>query len=42
MAITKNYGYTLESLSADDEADAIGLLITFLDYNGYPIEHPKQ
>jgi Holliday junction resolvasome RuvABC endonuclease subunit len=42
IAITKNYGYTLESLSADDEADAIGLLITFLDYNGYPIEHPKQ
>lgn len=42
MAITKDYGYTLENLNADDEADAIGLLITFLDNMDYKIEHPNK
>jgi hypothetical protein len=42
MAITKDYGYTLENLNADDEADAIGLLITYLDNMDYKIEHPNK
>jgi Holliday junction resolvasome RuvABC endonuclease subunit len=40
-AITRK-GYTLEDDNADDEADAIGLLITYLETGGYHIEHPSQ
>jgi Holliday junction resolvasome RuvABC endonuclease subunit len=34
-------GYILNS-DKDDEADAIGLLITYLETGGYHIEHPSQ
>ncbi len=35
-------GYKLQHSKADDEADAIGLLITYLDNHKIPIKHPKQ
>lgn len=38
--ITK-LGYKLEKQNADDEADAIGLLITYLDNHNYIVKHPK-
>ncbi|MDR0750487.1 MAG: hypothetical protein LBF62_13090 [Tannerellaceae bacterium] len=34
-------GYGLENDRADDEADAIGLMITYLDIYRYLITHPK-
>lgn len=37
----KKLGYSLEKENADDEADAIGLLITYLDNHNYIIKHPK-
>lgn len=42
QAITNNYGYALEKPNADDEADAIGLLITYLDNKDYKVEHPNK
>lgn len=36
-----NLGYTLENDKADDEADAIGILITYLQNNNIPVKHPK-
>ena len=33
--------YQLESPNADDEADAIGVLMTYLKEKGLPITHPK-
>lgn len=41
-AITERYGYTLASSDADDEADAIGILVTFLDNKSCRITHPRQ
>ena len=38
----KYLGYTLETDSADDEADAIGILITYLDACKMPIVHPNK
>ena len=38
----KKLGYTLESDNADDEADAIGLMITYIEDNFYTINHPEQ
>lgn len=35
-------GYTLESEKADDEADAIGIMLTYLDDKNLPITHPKR
>ena len=35
-------GYTLEKPKADDEADAIGILITYLDTHDIPVTHPKK
>lgn len=35
-------GYNLESEKADDEADAIGILLTYLDAKGLPINHPDK
>lgn len=37
----KRLGYQLENDKADDEADAIGILITYLHNNGIPVKHPK-
>lgn len=37
----KFLGYQLENDKADDEADAIGILITYLHNNGIPVKHPK-
>ena len=37
----KFLGYTLENDKADDEADAIGILITYLHNNNIPVVHPK-
>ena len=37
----KNLGYTLENDKADDEADVIGILITYLQNNNIPVKHPK-
>jgi Holliday junction resolvasome RuvABC endonuclease subunit len=38
----KRLGYTLEKENADDEADAIGLLITYAEMFRIPIIHPNQ
>ena len=38
--ITK-LGYKLENQKANDEADAIGLLITYIDTHKYSLVHPK-
>jgi Holliday junction resolvasome RuvABC endonuclease subunit len=38
-AVTNCYGYTLEKPNADDEADAIGLMIAHLKINGYKVTH---
>lgn len=35
-------GYTLESEKADDEADAIGILLTYLNIHDLPINHPSK
>lgn len=35
-------GYQLETEKSDDEADAIGILITYLDNNNIPVNHPKN
>lgn len=35
-------GYTLETPNADDEADAIGIMLYYLDANNLPITHPKK
>lgn len=35
-------GYTLESDKADDEADAIGILLTYLNIHDLPINHPSK
>lgn len=40
-AVTK-LGYVLEKPNADDEADAIGLLITYLKAFKHPLTHPAQ
>lgn len=40
--ITKSYGYSLENSKADDEADAIGILIVFLEKYDLPVVHPHQ
>lgn len=37
----KKLGYSLEKDNADDEADAIGLLITYLNNHNYIVKHPK-
>lgn len=38
----KRLGYQLESDKADDEADAIGILITYLNNRNLPVIHPNQ
>ncbi|MDR0976512.1 MAG: hypothetical protein LBL78_01970 [Prevotellaceae bacterium] len=38
----QHLGYELEHDKADDEADAIGLLITYIDTKGYTIHHPAD
>lgn len=38
----KKLGYELETDSSDDEADAIGILITYLDNKHLPVIHPNQ
>ena len=40
-AVTR-LGYNLETDEADDEADAIGLLITYVDSYRYEINHPAK
>ncbi len=35
-------GYTLETPNADDEADAIGIMLYYLDAHNLPITHPKK
>jgi Holliday junction resolvasome RuvABC endonuclease subunit len=40
-AVTNRYCYTLEKPNADDEADAIGLMITCVEGNGYKMIHPN-
>ena len=35
-------GYTLEKPKADDEADAIGVMIAYLETHDFPVEHPKK
>ena len=39
-AVTK-LGYQLEKPMADDEADAIGILLTYLYSKGLPVTHPN-
>lgn len=36
----RHLGYTLETDNANDEADAIGILITYLETHNIPIVHP--
>lgn len=38
----KFLGYELENDKADDEADAIGILITYLQNNNIPVTHPNH
>ncbi len=38
----KALGYQLETEKADDEADAIGILITYLNEYNLPVTHPKN
>ena len=38
----KKLGYELETDKSDDEADAIGIMITYLDDKSLPITHPNQ
>ena len=38
----KGYGYQLEHDNTDDEADAIGILITYLDEYNIPVVHPNR
>lgn len=40
-AVTK-LGYQLEKPMADDEADAIGILLTYLYSKGLPVTHPND
>lgn len=35
-------GYNLETPTADDEADAIGIMLCYLDVHDLPITHPKK
>lgn len=35
-------GYNLETPTADDEADAIGIMLYYLDSHDLPITHPKK
>lgn len=35
-------GYNLETPTADDEADAIGIMLYYLDRHDLPITHPKK
>lgn len=35
-------GYKLQTSNADDEADAIGILLYYLDRKNIPIKHPKK
>ena len=35
-------GYNLETPTADDEADAIGIMLYYLDSHNLPITHPKK
>lgn len=35
-------GYNLETPTADDEADAIGIMLHYLDNNDLPITHPQK
>lgn len=39
--VTRTLGYVLESEGADDEADAIGIMSTYCEMKGIPVEHPK-
>ena len=36
----KKLGYELETDKSDDEADAIGIMITYLDDKSLPVTHP--
>lgn len=38
----QSLGYGLDSDTADDEADAIGILITYLKSKKYPLTHPQK
>lgn len=38
----KRLGYQLETDKADDEADAIGILITYLDNRNFTVTHPSE
>lgn len=38
----KRLGYQMESDKADDEADAIGILIAHLDNRNLPVTHPNE
>lgn len=40
--VTNRYGYSLADSKADDEADAIGIMITYLLANNLPVTHPKD
>lgn len=41
-AVTNKLGYKLEKPDADDEADAIGILITYINTHNLPIVHPNE
>lgn len=40
--VTNRYGYSLADSKADDEADAIGIMITYLLEHNMPVTHPKD
>ena len=42
VARVKGLGYQLKTDKADDEADAIGIMITYLANNRIPVTHPKS
>ena len=42
VGIVKYFGYELESDEADGEANAIGVMLTYLEICGFPVTHPNE
>ena len=42
LALAQKLGYQLEKPTADDEADAIGIMLHYLKRNNLPVVHPSN